>query len=70
LKPGHYLQFTYENGKLVVTFSKVRGKVILTDKEINTVGEFIKWKHLQIVQKWNEFFVFGKQPKFERINKK
>lgn len=63
-------EIAYVNGKLVVTFRKIKGKVILTDNEISTIEEFIKWKHLQIVEKWTSFFVFGKKPKFEKLNKK
>ena len=63
-------EITYENGKLVVTFIKIKGKTILTDKEIGVIEDFIKWKHLQIVEKWKSFFVFGKKPKFEVVNKK
>ena len=63
-------EITYKNGKLVVTFITVKGKPRLTQNEINEVEVFLKWKHLQIVKKWKEFFIFGKSPKFEKINKK
>lgn len=60
----------YINGKPFVTFMKVRSKTILTTDELNDIKEFILKKHSQIVNKWTDFFVKGKSPTVEKINKK
>ena len=49
---------------------KVRSKTILTTDELNDIKEFILKKHSQIVNKWTDFFVKGKSPTVEKINKK
>ena len=60
----------YKNGKPFVTFMKVRSKTLLNDKELDDIKEFISKKHNQIVNKWTDFFVKGKSPSVEKINKK
>ena len=60
----------YKDGKPFVTFMKVRSKVLLNEKELNDIEEFILKKHNQIVNKWADFFVKGKSPKVDKINKK
>ena len=49
---------------------KVRNRIILNEKELNDVEKFILKKHSQIVNKWTDFFVKGKSPKVDKINKK
>ena len=49
---------------------KVKSKTILKEKELNDIEEFILKKHNQIVIKWTNFFVKGKNPNVEKINKK
>ena len=60
----------YKNGRPFVTFMKVRSKTLLNEKELNDIKEFILKKHNQIVNKWTDFFVKGKRPSVEKINKK
>ena len=60
----------YNNGKPFVTFMKVRSKNLLSERELNDIEEFILKKHNQIVNKWTDFFVKGKNPSVEKINKK
>ena len=60
----------YINGKPFVTFMKVRSKALLNTNELNDIKEFILKKHNQIVNKWTDFFVKGKSPTVEKINKK
>lgn len=49
---------------------KVRGKTFLNEKELDDIKKFILKKHNQIVNKWTDFFVKGKSPGVEKINKK
>ncbi len=60
----------YIDGKPFVTFMKVRSKTKLNDHELKDIAEFILNKHKQIVNKWTDFFVKGKSPAVEKINKK
>ena len=63
-------ELEYVEGSLSVKFLKVKGKEILQGDDIERAENFIRKKHIQIVQKWNTYFIYGKSPKFEKINKK
>ena len=63
-------EMEYVDGKLIVTFKKLRGKVIFRGDDLDEIEYFIRKKHLQIVEKWTSFFIFGKSPIFEKIKEK
>ena len=62
-------ELEYVDGKLIVTFIKIKRKKTFEGKDIDIIEGFIRRKHLQIVEKWKAFFVFGKSPTFEKIKK-
>ncbi len=64
-------ELLHEAGKLVqIDIRKIKGKEILTPKEIDSSVELIKQNHEAIVLKWTEFFVKGQKPKNDKITKK
>ena len=62
-------EITYDNGLLNLKWKKVKGSMPLSSTEMSSAEELIKKHHLDIVNKWNQFFIFGKQVKCEKINK-
>lgn len=59
----------YQNGTLILTWKIVRGQKRLTETEMGIAEQLIKTKHLAIVDKWNQLFIFGKAVKCEKITK-
>ena len=64
-------ELEYENGKLKnILVSKIKGRVLLEEKDEANAIKFIKKYHEGIVDKWVDFFVNRKKIKCEVVNKK
>jgi hypothetical protein len=63
-------ELEYADGRLIVRFKRMKGKEIFDDQQLSKIEGFIKKEHLEIVEKWKMFFIFGKSPTFEKINSK
>ena len=62
-------EFIYEDGKLAdIKIIKTRNQ--LNEKQTKDSLKFIKKYHKQISEKWYEFFVLNKTPKFRKITTK
>ena len=60
----------FDNGLLMdMLFKKVGGADELPMKKQKEAREFIEVYHMQIVEKWKEFFVLHIKPRNERITK-
>lgn len=63
-------ELIYLSGTLSVRFLKVKKAPHFDADEKEELEIFIKERHLEIVQKWQNFFVLGKKPTFEKIKVK
>ncbi len=64
-------EFVIKNGKIVATrFLAVGGYKPLTGKDLRNLETFLTTYSEKIVEKWIDFFVFGKDVTFERITKR
>ncbi len=63
-------ELIYIHGTLTVSFLKVKRAPQFKVSEKEEIEIFIKERHLEIVQKWEDFFILGKKPIFERIKVK
>ena len=63
-------ELEYINGKPIVKFLKIKGSKIFNKKDLNEIEKFIKSHDSGIVEKWTNFFIYGKRPKFEMIKQK
>jgi hypothetical protein len=57
----------FHEGRLLVKFLKVRGKNGFEGNQLAVIETFVKNYHEQIVEKWKQFFIYGKSPNFEVI---
>lgn len=63
--------FIYQNGQLAeIKKQKVKGKNHLPKNKLTEAEIFVRKFHLEITEKWTEFFVLHKKPKNEIIRKK
>lgn len=63
-------ELIYLSGTVSVGFLKVKKAPHFDAAEKEELAIFIKERHLEIVQKWQNFFVLGKKPTFEKIKVK
>lgn len=64
------IEIEYTTDGLKLTAKKVKGYDSLTIAEIKEAKEFITKYHLQIINKWNQVYIFKKNVKCETISKK
>ncbi len=61
----------YDNGILQrIEFNKLQNAQELTNSQKADAREFIEKYHLQIVEKWKDFFILHKKPVNEKITKR
>ncbi len=60
----------YVHGQLIIRFLKIKRAPQFDASEKKEIESFIKERHLEIVQKWEDFFVLGKKPTFDKIKVK
>lgn len=64
------IEIEYKKEGLNLTAKKIKGYEPLTPTEIKTAKEFITKYHLQIINKWNQVYIFKKSVSCETISKK
>lgn len=73
-KKGEYeskAEFYLENGIIYeIKISNIKGMKPLKGKELKNFKEFLTVYGEKIVEKWIDYFIYHKDIKFERINKK
>lgn len=60
-------ELIYINNTLSVSFIKVKRAPQFDAAEKQELKMFINQRHLEIVEKWESFFISGKKPTFEKI---
>ena len=64
------VEFLIQEDLVLLLFKKVRGKRPLTEAEAKEVSVFLKSYHKQIIQKWEQVFIFHKRVSFEVVPKR
>jgi hypothetical protein len=63
-------EFLIQNDLVLLIFKRIRGRKPLTEKEARDISVFLKSYHKQIIQKWEEVFIYHKRVKFEVVSKR
>lgn len=63
-------ELIYFHGTLSIRFVKVKRVPPFAAAEKEEVENFIRERHLEIVQKWESFFILGQKPTFDKIKVK
>lgn len=65
------IDLIYENGKLKhIIYRTVKGYKPLPSSGEKEINKFLRKYHQQIIDKWTDFFILHRKPKFERITRK
>ncbi len=65
------IDMLFENGKLkMIIHQTVKGYKPIPIQKQNEINKFLKKYHNSIINKWTDFFILHKKPKFERITKR
>ena len=60
-------ELIYNAGKVSLKWKKEKGATPLSNTEQKEAEVFLKKYHKEVVMKWNDYFVFGKKIKSEKI---
>jgi Domain of unknown function (DUF4160) len=64
-------EIIYENGKLTeIRILNVKGKIPLDDKNKKKLKLLVETYHMDIIQKWMDFFVYNNKIEAVKISKK
>ena len=65
------IDLIFENGKLkTIIYRPVKGYTPISSERQKEINKFLRKYHQEIIDKWTDFFILHKKPKFERITKK
>lgn len=64
------VEFLLDQNEITLVFKKVKQKEPLTKKEAKEVSVFLKVYHKQIIDKWNEVFIYHQKVENEVIKEK
>jgi hypothetical protein len=65
------IDLLFENGKLkMITHQTVKGYKPIPGGKQKAINKFLKKYHNEIINKWTDFFILHKKPRFEKITKR
>src|SRR4051812_11621821 len=65
------IDLEFENGKLrTISHKAVKGYKVIPVQNQKEINIFLRRYHSEIINKWTDFFILHRKPKFERITKR